>query len=211
MSSSDFPLLQSPSISWPLTRIYYPSNPSMIPQSDTFQTSSVILTQILHFTYVSIHIAYSANALALGCTAELCVRAGYNSPFHTFSSGPALPAHLSHRINDSNALWLSKSTACNWKNLKRNFPPTPAQLMRPQNLWMDTPILRDRFLLPMHELVGQELARDIAFNDGIICWAPNGGKIIEIGNVAVYTGAPWDIRKWEVLVRAQVVANRCAR
>jgi len=50
----------------------------------------------------------------------------------------------------------------------------------------------------MHELDGQELARDIAFKDGIICWAPNGGKINGTGHVAVNTGAPWDIRDWKI-------------
>jgi len=82
MSSSDFSLLPSPSTSWPLTRLHSPSNPSMIPQPDTSLSSSATPTQILHFTYVSIHIACSANALALGCTAEKCIRTGYNNPFN---------------------------------------------------------------------------------------------------------------------------------
>lgn len=170
-------------------------------QADTSRSISAIPTQILHFTYVSIHIACSANALALGCTAEKCVRTGYNSPFNQPSIGPALPPHLAHTINDSDALWLSQGKACNWKNLKKYLRPTPAQLTRPHSLWMDTlpfPTLRERFLLLMHDLDGQELASDIAFNDGIICWAPSASNNNETGNVEVNTGAPWDIRNWEV-------------
>jgi len=199
-SSSDL-ASQSPSASWPLTRIQSPSDPTTISPQDTSLYQSAIPTQDLHFTYVSIHIACSANALALGCTAEKCVRTGYNSPFNQPAIGPALPPHLADRVSSSDALWLSQGKACNWKNLRKYLRPTPAQLTRPHNLWMDTlpfPTLRERFLLLMHEINGQELASDIAFNDGIICWAPADSKSSETSSVAVNTGAPWDIRNWEV-------------
>ena len=192
---------QSPSISWPLTRIQSPSDPTIISPQDSSLIQSAIPTQTLHFTYVSIHIACSANALALGCTAEKCVRTGYNSPFNQPSIGPALPPHLADRMNSSDALWLSQGKASGWKNLKKYLRPTPAQLTRPHNLWMDTlpfPTLRERFLLLMHDLNGQELASDIAFNDGIICWAPADSNSSETSSIAVNTGAPWDIRNWEV-------------
>jgi hypothetical protein len=155
------------------------------------------LSRQIRIHSMSIHLACSANARLLGCTPEKAVRNNFASPFYRPPTGP-LPFNIAINLatgdDAEDAAWYDRGQACGWKNIKKHLRPTDGQLVLPHNLWLDTlpfPTFRERFLRLHQNLNGSELANDLAFLGGMVCWG--AGTQNETG-----TGASWDVKNWEV-------------
>lgn len=167
------------------------------PASDAWSCMPA-LTRTVRMQSISIHLACVENARMLGITPEAAFRTHFSSPFHRAPMGPPTfnDSISSFDPNDPVALWYDRGKACGWKNIKKWLRPTPAQLLKPHGLWLDTipfPTIRERMLLLLHEIDAPDLANDMAFNHGLICWARGDGQDRDIRS-----GTPWDVRNWEV-------------
>lgn len=189
---------------------------------------STLPSRTLHLTPLSIHLALATNALTFSLPPTPPFPSRFASPFYRPPTGPLTLAESSAAAAtaaDMRATWYKTNKASNWKSIKKWLRPTPAQLTRPHNLWIDTlpfPTLRERLLCLYQEIDGADLANDVAFNEGLVCWmscdgvgaagarggaggdGDIGARTSTIGagktgmGMGMSMGMPWDVRNWEV-------------
>ena len=129
--------------------------------------------------------AIRCNAEVLGITFEQLCNEDTESPFHDTSvTGGAEIA----------------ACAASFQHVSPDLRPTAAQIRHRHHPWIDTiqsPTLRQRLIecisLDPPVVDEDDFCQDLE-NDGLVCWGSTVGR----ADVPRGSGAPWDVRSWEV-------------
>jgi hypothetical protein len=144
-----------------------------------------IRTNTIQLTTMSFVAACMSNAVMLGLSPAELINKKSQSPFYQ--------AQISHEVAQT-------AYTQTFAHLKPQLRPSTTQFVHPHHPYLDIlpfPAFRNCAIqllqIQPRPFDPEELCRDLQ-NDGLICW----GSTVRDGGDLTGSGAPWDIRSWEM-------------